>query len=243
METKAFGVGTKGDIKVQKKGTGSGRIILENIENHPLVTAYIRRADDNLSALGYTEHGFRHTDMVANTSFRIVSKLGYSERDAELAAIAGYLHDIGNVIERTHHYTIGALISMNILRELEMEESEIAEVVSAIGNHDEQSGYPVSIISAATILADKSDVHRTRVRNPDHTRFDIHDRVNYAVENSILQLNPESRIITLNIKIDIELSHVMEYFEIFLDRMVLCRRAANFLEARFSLVINETQLL
>ncbi len=222
---------------------GSKQVVLEDVENHPLVIAYIRRADDNLGALGYTEHGFRHTDMVANTSFRIISQLGYSVREAELAAIAGYLHDIGNVIERTHHYSIGALIAMNILRELGMLESEIAEIASAIGNHDEQSGYPVSIISAATILADKSDVHRTRVRNLDHTRFDIHDRVNYAVENSTLKLDPEKRVITLKIKIDTGLSHVMEYFEIFLTRMVQCRRAANLLEARFSLVINETQLL
>lgn len=221
----------------------SKQVVLEDVENHPLVIAYIRRADNNLGALGYTEHGFRHTDMVANTSFKIISQLGYSEREAELAAIAGYLHDIGNVIERTHHYTIGALIAMNILRELGMLESEIAEIASAIGNHDEQSGYPVSIISAATILADKSDVHRTRVRNPDHTRFDIHDRVNYAVENSTLKLDPHKRVITLQIKIDTNLSHVMEYFEIFLTRMVQCRRAANLLEAQFSLVINETRLL
>ncbi len=226
-----------------KEPGGSKQVVLEDVENHPLVIAYIRRADDNLGALGYTEHGFRHTDMVANTSFRIISQLGYSVREAELAAIAGYLHDIGNVIERTHHYSIGALIAMNILRELGMLESEIAEIASAIGNHDEQSGYPVSIISAATILADKSDVHRTRVRNLDHTRFDIHDRVNYAVENSTLKLDPEKRVITLKIKIDTGLSHVMEYFEIFLTRMVQCRRAANLLEARFSLVINETQLL
>ncbi|MEW5921849.1 MAG: HD domain-containing protein [Bacillota bacterium] len=218
-------------------------ITMDDVENHPMVIACIRQADSNLGVLGYTEHGFRHTDMVANTAYRILKNLGYSRREAELAAIAGYLHDIGNVVERSHHYYIGALIAMNILKDLGMEEREITEVAAAIGNHDEISGHPVSVCSAAVILADKADVHRLRVRNPSFVKFDIHDRVNYAVEESVLELSPEERVITLKLKIDNNISKVLEYFEIFLSRMVLCRRAADFLSARFSLVINDAQLL
>lgn len=216
---------------------------LDVIQEHPTVAAYIRKANENLGALGYTEHGFRHTEMVAHTAYRILKELGYSLREAELAAIAGYLHDIGNVVERSHHYYTGAIIAMNILKELGMDDREIAEIAAAIGNHDENDGRPVSNVSAAVILADKADVHRSRVRNMDFATFDIHDRVNYAVEESRLELNPADRIITLRLKIDTEISRVMEYFEIFLTRMILCRRAADYLSARFALVINEAQLL
>ncbi len=218
-------------------------ITLEDVENHPMIIASIRQADRNLKALGYTEHGFRHTDMVANTAHRVLLELGYGRREAELAAIAGYMHDLGNVVERSHHYYTGALIAMNILREMGMDEMEITEVAAAIGNHDEINGHPVSIYSAAVILADKADVHRLRVRNPNFVKFDIHDRVNYAVEESALELFPEERIITLNLKIDNNISTVLEYFEIFLSRMILCRRAADFLSANFSLVINDAKLL
>jgi uncharacterized protein len=218
-------------------------ITLNEVKCNHVVRTYIQKADENLGVLGFTEHGFRHTDLVAATARRIMLGLGYEARDAELAAVAGYLHDIGNVVERSHHYYIGALMSMDILKDMGMDEKEIAEVASAVGNHDEQYGHPVSCISASVILADKSDVHRTRVRNPDFATFDIHDRVNYAVEESELQLDVEKRIITLKLKIDTTISGAMEYFEIFLSRMVLCRRAADFLEARFALIINDAQLL
>ena len=218
-------------------------LTFDDIQNNPAVITYIRKANENLGVLGFTEHGFRHTDLVAVTARRILLDLGYDPREAELAAIAGYLHDIGNVVERTHHYFIGALIAMDILKDLGMEEKEIAEVATAIGNHDERYGHPVSNISAAVILADKADVHRSRVRNRDFAKFDIHDRVNYAVEESALDIDGQSRIITLRLKIDTRISRVMEYFEIFLSRMILCRRAADFLDSRFALVINEAQLL
>mgnify|MGYP001033290400 FL=1 len=218
-------------------------LTFNEIRNNPVIITYIRKANEYLGVLGFTEHGFRHTELVAVTARRILLELGYSAREAELAAIAGYLHDIGNIVERTHHYFIGALMAMNILRELGMEEKEIAEVAAAIGNHDERYGHPVNNISAAVILADKADVHRSRVRNRDFATFDIHDRVNYAAEESELELDPVKRVITLKLKIDTRISRVMEYFEIFLSRMMLCRRAADFLRARFALVINETQLL
>ncbi len=218
-------------------------LTFNEIKNNPAVITYIRKANENLGVLGFTEHGFRHTDLVAVTARRILMDLGYNSREAELAAIAGYLHDIGNVVERSHHYYIGALIAMDILKDLGVEEKEIAEVASAIGNHDERYGHPVSNISAAVILADKADVHRSRVRNRDFAKFDIHDRVNYAVEESELELDPVKRIITLRLKIDTRISRVMEYFEIFLSRMILCRRAADFLTSRFALIINEAQLL
>ncbi len=223
--------------------TNKNVITLADVQNHPMVIACIRQADRNLEVLGFTEHGFRHTDLVANTAYRVLVDLGYSRREAELAAIAGYMHDLGNVVERSHHYYTGALIAMDILRELEMDEMEITEVAAAIGNHDEENGHPVSICSAAVILADKADVHRMRVRNPSFVKFDIHDRVNYAVEECNLELFPEERVVTLNLKIDNNISTVLEYFEIFLSRMVLCRRAADFLSARFSLVINDAKLL
>lgn len=243
-------------------------ITLDDIQNHPMVTAFIRRANDNLGAMGFTEHGFRHADMVAHSAYRILSEMGYPKREAQLAAIAGQLHDIGNMVERSHHYYTGALIAITILKDIGMDESEIAEIAAAIGNHDEIYGHPVSNISSAIILADKADVHRTRVRNRNFVRFDIHDRVNYAVEESSLELEPgvhmdysnyrrvddapddsnlniepAERVITLKLKIDTSISQVMEYFEIFLSRMILCRRAAAFLSSRFSLVINDTQLL
>lgn len=219
------------------------KITLEEVKKHPAVKAYIHKANENMGVLGLTEHGFRHTRLTAKTAYRILSELGFSQREAELAAIAGYLHDIGNVVARNHHYHTGAIIAMGLLRELGMDENEVAEVASAIGNHDEETGHPVSNISAAVILADKADVHRSRVSNHDFATFDFHDRVNYAVEKSSLEINAGQRIITLKLKIDISISRVMEYFEIFLTRMILCRRAADFLSTRFALVINEAQLL
>ena len=219
------------------------RVTLEDIQKSPQITAFIRKANDNLGVLGYTEHGFRHIELVANLAYNILSKLGFSLREAELSAIAGYLHDIGNMVGRSNHYYTGALIAFQLLKEMQLPDEELAEVVTAIGNHDEEDGKCVSTISASLILADKSDVHRNRVRNMDFSTFDIHDRVNYAVKSSRLDIDSETRMITLDLKIDTEISQVMEYFEIFLMRMMMCRRAAEFLQGRFSLIINEARLL
>ncbi|NMB34919.1 MAG: HD domain-containing protein [Firmicutes bacterium] len=226
-----------------KKDKIPNLITLQDVRCDPAVVTYIRRADINLGAIGFTEHGLRHADLVATTARRILIDLGFSFREAELAAIAGYLHDIGNVVGRTHHYSTGALMAMTILQNMEMNEKEIADIASAIGNHDEEFGQVVSNISAAVILADKADVHRSRVRNRDFTRFDIHDRVNYAVQEANLMIDAQQKVVTLELTIDTYICRVMEYFEIFLSRMVLCRRAADYLSACFSLVINETQLL
>lgn len=169
--------------------------------------------------------------------------LGFDEREAELAGIAGYLHDIGNIMGRREHDVSGSLMAFSILQEMGMPIEEAADVAAAIGNHDEEEGHVVNRITAALVLADKSDVHRSRVRNRDVSTFDIHDRVNYAAEESKLTIDPENKVITLNLRIDTSISQVMEYFEIFLSRMVMCRRAASFLGARFALIINDVDLL
>ncbi len=220
-----------------------GAVSLEKVKEHPYVKAFIHKGDEYLEVIGLTEHSFRHTSLVADQARRILLDLGYGEKDAELAAIAGYLHDIGNVVGRHNHEHIGAVIAFKIFADMEVPPEEIAVIISAIGNHDEQEGHPVNPASAAVILADKSDVHRARVRNKDIATFDIHDRVNYAVEESRLIVDREKKVITLNLKIDKSISTVMEYFEIFLTRMILCRRAAAFLGLTFSLVINDAKLL
>ncbi|HCJ10668.1 MAG TPA: phosphohydrolase [Clostridiales bacterium] len=193
--------------------------------------------------MGYTEHGQRHAALVANIARNILERLGHPGREAELAAIAGYLHDIGNVISRQNHEQIGGLVALRVLDRLGMPPSETAMVVAAIGNHGEDVGVPVNNLAAALLLADKSDVHRSRVRNPEMASFDIHDRVNYAAEHSFLRVDDRRKAITLEIKIDTKISPVMDYFEIFLTRMVLCRRAASFLGCDFELVINGVRLL
>lgn len=218
-------------------------VTLDTVRKCPRVRIFIEKANNHLGVLGYTEHSYRHTNLVADRARTILLKLNYPRREAELAAIAGFLHDIGNVMGRQGHAQMGAMIAMTILEKLGMPDEEIAEVVAAIGNHDEENGNVINSISAALVLADKTDVHRSRVRNKDFSTFDIHDRVNYAVEDSMLLVDGLERIITLNLKIDTKISQVMEYFEIFLTRMVMCRRAASFLGARFSLIINEAELL
>ena len=220
-----------------------GAVTLEQVKMHPRVRIMIEKANENLGALGYTEHGFRHAEMVAKTAKRVLEELDGPAREAELATIAGYLHDIGNVMGRREHDVAGAIIAMQILDELGMPFEETADIIAAIGNHDEDEGQVVNRVAAALILADKSDVHRGRVRNPDFATFDIHDRVNYAVEDSRLTVDSRPRVITLVLQIDTAISQVMEYFEIFLTRMVMCRRAASFLNARFALVINDAELL
>jgi len=216
---------------------------LADVKNDPEVDTYIRRGNEYLGTMGFTEHSYRHVGMVSNVSRHIMESLGYPARLAELAAIAGYLHDMGNVVSRHDHGQTGAVLSHAILSRLGMIPEEIATIMSAIGNHEEEYGHAVNPVAAALILADKSDVHRTRVRNTDVATFDIHDRVNYAVNNSSLQVDSQKRTITMELTIDLEISTVMEYFEIFLTRMVMCRRAAEFLGCHFGLVINGSKLL
>ena len=218
-------------------------VSLEEVKRDPEVAAYIEKANEYTGAIGYTEHGFRHANLTANIAYNILKRLGYDDRQAQLAAVAGYLHDIGNLVSRVNHEHTGALLAGGILARLGMAPDERAVVMGAIGNHEEPHGEPVSAVGAAVILSDKSDVHRTRVRNPDPTTFDIHDRVNYAVEHSFLRVDEKSRTITLELVIDTESSPVMEYFEIFLTRMVMCRRAAEFLGCSFKLTINGVKLL
>ena len=218
-------------------------IRFEDIKNNEAVRTYIMAADQSLKALGYTEHNFAHVGNVANTTANILRCLGYDSRKVELGQIAGFLHDIGNLVNRVDHSQSGALMAFRILDNLGMDASEIAEIVTAIGNHDEGTGVPVSDIAAAIILADKSDVRRSRVRNNDSSTFDIHDRVNYSVFDSELIVNTEEKTIKLALKIDTEISSLMEYFEIFLERMTLCRQAADKLGLSFKLTINEQNFI
>lgn len=218
-------------------------ITYEEIKNNGAIKTYITRADESLKALGFTEHSFAHVTRVAENAAYILKTLGYSERETELAEIAGYLHDIGNLVNRVDHSQSGALMAFRILDNLDMSPYDLAEVVTAIGNHDEGTGVAVNPISAALILADKTDVRRSRVRNSDATTFDIHDRVNYSVERSELDINAEKTQIRLSLQIDTGISSVMDYFEIFLGRMVMCRKAAEKLGLSFKLVINGQQLL
>jgi len=218
-------------------------LTFETIKNDPEINTYIRRADASMQALGFTEHAFAHVGRCAEWSGWLLTELGYSAREAELARIAGYLHDLGNVVNRADHAQSGALMAFRLLDKRGMDPAEIADIVTAIGNHDEATAFPVNAIAAALILADKSDVRRTRVRNRDTIRFDIHDRVNYAAEHSALVLDKEEKTLTLQLKIDTEICAVMDYFEIFMTRMLLCRKAAEFFDLRFKLQINETVLL
>jgi len=226
-----------------KKALGGKMLTYLDIKNDQAVNTYIKRADESLTALGYTEHSFAHVGRVAASVEYILTELGYSEHDIELAKIAAHMHDIGNLVNRTDHSQSGAIMSFRILDNMGMPAEDIATVVTAIGNHDEGTGVPVNPIAAALILADKSDVRRTRVRNSDVSTFDIHDRVNYSVVSSKLTVDREEKSILLDIDIDTRYSSVMEYFEIFLGRMVLCRKAAERLGLEFHLSINSQRLL
>jgi uncharacterized protein len=218
-------------------------VTLADVQAHEGVQTFMSLADKYLGEIGYTEHGFRHATLVARIGFNVLHRLGYDDRMAELAAIAGYLHDLGNFISRSLHSQSGAVITYDLLRDLGMSYKEIGIVLGAIGNHEEELGTPVNPVGAALIVADKSDVHRSRVRIKDPTLFDIHDRVNHAVERSFLRVDSEQRNLTLELTIDTELAEVMEYFEIFLARMIMCRRAAEHLDCQFKIEINGTKLL
>ena len=215
----------------------------QDIKNNDEINTYIRQADQSLSALGYTEHSFAHVTLVAEKAGYILSTLGYPDRTIELVKIAGYLHDIGNIVNRVEHSQSGAIIAFRILDHLGFPPDEIGQIVTAIGNHDEGTGIPVSELAAALILADKSDVRRNRVRNKDVSAFDIHDRVNYSVTRSELKINEAHTLIKLKLSVDTHYSSVMDYFEIFLQRMVLCRKAAEKLGLQFKLMINDQQLI
>lgn len=217
--------------------------VYNEIRENEAVRTYIRKADESLAALGFTEHSFAHVTKVAENVKYILETLGFSEHEVELGMIAAYLHDIGNLINRSEHSQSGAIMAFRILDKLELPAEDVATIVTAIGNHDEGVGVPVNAIAAALILADKSDVRRSRVRNQDKKTFDIHDRVNYSVEKSVLKINQEHSLIKLKLDVDTHYSSVMDYFEIFLERMVLCRKAADKLGLQFKLMINEHSLI
>lgn len=218
-------------------------ITYEQVKQNEAVRTYIQKADESLAALGYTEHSFAHVTKVAEGVRYILETLGFSEAEVELGRIAAYLHDIGNLVNRSEHSQSGAVMAFRILDRMDMPPEDIATVVSAIGNHDEGTGVPVNAIAAALILADKSDVRRSRVRNPEKEYFDIHDRVNYSVVKSVLKINQEHSLIKLKLTVDTHYSSVMDYFEIFLERMILCRKAAEKLGLQFKLMINEQSLI
>lgn len=213
------------------------------IKQNEQIRTYIEKADEALAALGYTEHSYAHVTRVAHFAEKIMTDLGYPRRMQELAWIAGYMHDIGNVINRIDHAQSGAVMAFRILDKLGMPADEIATVCSAIGNHDESTAFPVNAVAAALILADKTDVRRTRVRNRDKATFDIHDRVNYAVEKASTTLDAAGKAVVLDLQLDTGMSPVIDYFEIFLERMLLCRKAAEKLGLSFRLVVNGQTVL
>ena len=215
----------------------------DEIKKDPAIRVYIAQADASMETLGFTEHSFAHVTKVAEIAGRILQQLGYPERTVELARIAGYLHDIGNVVNRVDHSQSGAVMAFRILDRLEFPPEEIASIVTAIGNHDEGTGVPVNAVAAALIIADKCDVRRSRVRRKADIEEDIHDRVNYAVTSASLEMKPEESIIQLNLHVDTQISPVMEYFEIFTKRMLMCRKAAQKLGLTFQLMINDQRIV
>ena len=218
-------------------------ITFNEIKNNKDIRTLISAADESLAALGFTDHSFAHVGLVSQRAGDILEALGADAREVELTRIAGYLHDIGNLVNRTEHSQSGAVMAFRILDRMGMEMSEIATIVTAIGNHDEGTGVPVSRVAAAIILADKSDVRRSRVRNPDFATFDIHDRVNYSVVSSDLKIDPDGKTIRLSLEIDTSISAIMDYFEIFLKRMTMCCRAADKLGLVFKLTINDQSFI
>ena len=219
------------------------KITLEQIKRNNDVKTYITRADESLRALGYTEHSFAHVGKVSEDAAYILDTLGYDERTVELARIAGYLHDIGNLVNRVDHSQSGAVMAFRLLDKLGMDAEEIATVVTAIGNHDEGTGVPVNPVAAALIIADKCDVRRTRVRNSDSSTYDIHDRVNYSVERSNLKISEDGKSVILELFVDTSISAVIDYFQIFIGRMQMSRQAAEAIGLTFSLIINGPKLL
>lgn len=218
-------------------------VTVDDLERDHEVSTYLHSANAMMQALGFTEHGERHAHLVSSIAGNILSRLDYEPRSAELASIAGYLHDTGNLVHRDGHERTGALLARDVLMRLKMPIEEVTLIMGAIGNHEEPIGVAVSPIAAAVIIADKADVHMSRVQNPDPIKFDIHDRVNYSVRRSFVHVDVADKSITLDLQVDTALSSVEEYFEIFLSRMVMCRRAAQFLGCQFALLINGNKLM
>jgi len=219
-------------------------ITLESVKNNPVVIDYLKTGNTYIGKMGALEHNLHHAELISFLTREILTNLGHPEREAELGAIAGYLHDIGNLINRYGHGMSGAIIAFNILLEMGMDPAEIAVIMGAIGNHEEHAdGKPVNDVAAALILADKSDVHRSRVRKNDFSTFTSRDRVNYAVTKSGIEVLPAEKIIIMKLEIDTKVTSVMEYFEIFLTKMLMCRRAAEHLKCEFKLLINDVRLL
>ena len=218
-------------------------ITYESIRKDEAIRIYITRADESLAALGFTEHSFPHVCHVAQMAGEILTTLGYDARTVEIAKIAGFLHDIGNLVNRSEHSQSGAVMAWTLLSNMGCDPAEQATIVTAIGNHDEGTGVPVNAVAAALILADKADVRRSRVRNRDESTFDMHDRVNFSVRHSELKIDTGKTAVTLNLTVDTSYGSVMDYFEIFLGRMILCRKAAERLGLRFRLVINDQQVI
>ncbi len=218
-------------------------VTFENIKDSEEIKAYIRAADESLGALGFTEHSFAHVVRCADVAGSILTKMGYDERTVEIGKIAAYMHDIGNVINRIDHAQSGAVMAFRILDKMGMKPEEISKIICAIGNHDEGTAFPVNELAAALILADKSDVRRSRVRNKGTVNFDIHDRVNYAVEKSKLSVYPDDKNAVLSLHIDEDVSTIAEYFEIFMGRMMLCRRAAAYFGLSFEIIINGNKVM
>ena len=218
-------------------------ITLEDVKKNPEVQQLIKGSQEQLNALGFTEHSFRHISIVSKRAGDVLELLGYDKERVELAKIAGYLHDIGNCVNRSDHAHSGAILAYNILKDMGMNVKDRTDIMMAIGNHDEKTGTAVNDISAALILADKSDVHRERVVNTNLSTFDKHDKVNYAVTNADFKISKENRKVILDLTIDIEISPVLNYFEIFMKRMLLCQKASEYLKIKFSLVINNTKMI
>ena len=217
------------------------RITIDELRRDPEVIAFLRSANANMKAMGFTEHGQGHAGLVGNIAQRVLEYLGYDERTYQLANVAGYLHDIGNTVHRENHALSGSLIAWSILKRMGMSPAECALAMNAIGNHEEERGLATTPIAAAVIIGDKADVHRSRVQNPYMEDFDIHDRVNYAATRSFVRVKPEEKAIALELEIDTHYAAVIEYFEIFLSRMTMMRQACEFLGCKYQLVINETQ--
>ncbi len=219
----------------------SGVITVEDVRRDPEVIAFVHQANESLRALGYTEHGQRHAALVGHIAANVLERLGFERRTCELANIAGYLHDIGNIIHRENHAQSGSLMAWSILRRMGAPPEEGALIMNAIGNHEEERGTATTPVAAALIIADKADVHRSRVQNPNMADFDIHDRVNYASTRSFVRASKENKAISLELEIDTNYAQVIEYFEIFLDRMTMMRQAVQFLGCEFHLIVNETR--
>lgn len=228
--------------RYREEPVSGGLITIDDVRRDPEVIAFLQAANGSLRTLGYTEHGQRHAGLVGHIAENVLERLGHSRRTHELANIAGYLHDIGNAIHRENHALSGSMIAWQVLTRLGMPIEETMMVMNAIGNHEEERGTATNPVAAALIIADKADVHRSRVQNPRMEDFDIHDRVNYATTRSFVRVRPEDRVIALELEIDVQYAQVIEYFEIFLERMTMVRQAIEFLGCTFQLIINDTRV-